>query len=122
MNSIDLVCLACECSCNLAINIYNSKIISITGNKCKNGISYANKECIIPSRVVTTIITVANGSTRTVPVKSEIDVPKSLIFSILKELKDLTVTAPINTGDIIKENICNTGVNIIATKSVEISS
>lgn len=122
MNSIDLVCLACECSCNLTISIDNSKIISITGNKCKNGISYANKECIIPSRVITTIITVTNGSSRTVPVKSEVDVPKSLIFNILKELKDLTVDAPINTGDIIKENICNTGVNIIATKSVEVSS
>ncbi|MDY6012239.1 DUF1667 domain-containing protein [Clostridium sp.] len=122
MNDMNLVCLACDHSCNLTINIDNSKIVSVSGNKCKNGIYYAKKECIVPSRVITTVICVDNGTSKTVPVKSEIDVPKSLICNILKELKDLRVNAPINTGDIIKENICNTGINIIATKSVEVSS
>lgn len=118
MSNMNLVCLACEHSCNLTINTYNSQVVSVSGNKCKNGIYYAKKECIVPSRVITTIIYVDNGTSKTVPVKSEIDVPKSLIFNILNELKDLRVNAPINTGDIIKENICNTGINIIATKSV----
>lgn len=122
METKELVCLACDYSCTLALNLENSKLISVQGNKCNKGILYANKQYIIPCRIVTTIIRVNNGSSRTLPVKSELGVPKSLIFSILNELNDLTVNAPINNGDIIKENICNTGINIIAAGNVQLYS
>lgn len=122
MSVINLVCLGCGLSCNLTVKTEEKDILSIEGNNCKNGVLYAKNEFIIPSRVITTVIKVQNGITKTVPVKTEIHVPKSLGFRILRELNDLIVLAPINKGDIIKENICNTGVNIVATKSVPISS
>ncbi|AQM60364.1 DUF1667 domain-containing protein [Clostridium baratii] len=121
MESINLVCLACDRSCNLNISLDKNNITSVAGNACRKGISYAKKEYIVPSMTVTTVITVLNGSSKIVPVKSEIVVPKSLIFKILSELRDLKVSAPIKSGDIVKENILNTGVNIIATNNVYLS-
>ncbi|MGL4571282.1 MAG: DUF1667 domain-containing protein [Clostridium sp.] len=121
MNNINLVCLACDRYCNLLVDMKKNKVISIKGNGCRNGISYAKKECIVPSITVTTVITVANGTSKIVPVKSEIVVPKTLIFEILKELRDLKVNAPIKSGDIIKKNILNTGINIVATGTVFLS-
>lgn len=122
MENKELICLACDYSCTLLLTLENSKLICIEGNKCNKGVLYASKKCIIPSSIVKTIIKVNNGSSKTLTVKSELGVPKSLIFSILNELKDLTVNAPINSGDIIKENICNTGINIIAEGNVKLYS
>ena len=39
---------------------------------------------------------------------------------LMKELKKVKVDAPIHINDIIIENVLNTGVNIIATRSMEI--
>ncbi|MEG1004497.1 MAG: DUF1667 domain-containing protein [Clostridium sp.] len=121
MGSINLVCLACDRYCNLSVDLNKNNVTTITGNSCRNGLSYARKECIVPSITVTTVITVTNGTSRIVPVKSEIVVPKTLIFDILKELRDLKVNAPIKSGDIIKKNILNTGINIVATGTVFLS-
>ena len=40
------------------------------------------------------------------------------MFEIMEELDQITVTAPINVGDVIVENILGTGVNIVSAKAV----
>lgn len=49
-------------------------------------------------------------------VKTEKDIPKEKLMECVKILKDTTVQAPIKIGDVIVENIADTGVNVIATK------
>jgi CxxC motif-containing protein len=51
-------------------------------------------------------------------VKTERDVPKDKIAECIEKLRGLVIDAPIKVGDIILENIADTGVNIIATKSI----
>ena len=45
------------------------------------------------------------------------DIPKGRIDDCMKALADVTVAAPIHVGDIILENVADTGVNIVATRS-----
>jgi CxxC motif-containing protein len=40
------------------------------------------------------------------------------MFEIMEELDKIKVSAPINVGDVIVENILNTGVNIVSAKTV----
>ena len=46
-------------------------------------------------------------------------VPKELQMECMKAIKAVAVTAPVNAGDVVLANICNTGVDIVATKTVE---
>ena len=40
----------------------------------------------------------------------------------MKEIREVTVTAPIHIGDVILKNVADTGVDVIATKNVERSA
>jgi len=115
----ELTCIGCPIGCPLEIEMEDNRVIKVTGNVCKRGADYATKECTDPTRIVTSSVVVENGEIDVVPVKTENDIPKDKIFDVVKELRNVKVKAPINVGDIIVENICDTGVNIIATRKVE---
>ena len=50
---------------------------------------------------------------------TENDVPKELMFDIVKELNNVRVEVPVKCRDVIIENVCGTGVNIIATRTLD---
>lgn len=101
--------------CALEVTIDNGEVTSVSGNTCKRGDIYARKEVTSPTRIVTSTVPVIGGTTPQVPVKTASDIPKDKIFDITTALKDIEVTAPVNIGDIIVSNICDTGVDIIAS-------
>ena len=43
---------------------------------------------------------------------------KELNFKLMEELKKVELTAPVKRGDIVLENIFNTGVNVVVTKDM----
>jgi len=49
---------------------------------------------------------------------SEKPIPKNLMMKCMKELAKIRVRAPIKCGDIVCENILNTGVNTIASRDL----
>lgn len=53
------------------------------------------------------------------PVKTGTPVAKTKIMEVMKEIKRVTVYAPIHIGDIIISNIANTGIDLIATRNME---
>lgn len=114
----ELVCIGCPMGCPLEVELEGDKVIKVTGNICKRGEDYGIKECTNPTRIVTSSVSVEGGEIEVVPVKTQGDIPKGKIFSIVEELKNVKVTAPINVGDVIIENICDTGVNIVATRKI----
>lgn len=118
MEKRELTCIGCPMGCSLLIEVQDDGKLKVSGNNCKIGENYALKEITNPTRVITTTVVVNNGDISQVSVKSEKDIEKSKIFDCLKVLKNINVDAPIYIGDIIYENIEETGVNIIATKNI----
>ncbi|WPC41512.1 DUF1667 domain-containing protein [Clostridium sp. JS66] len=119
MSIRDLVCIGCPMGCQLQVKLEGDKVLEVTGNTCKKGAEYGEKECTNPTRIVTSSVYVEDGTIDVVPVKTESDVPKGKIFDCVKELKGIVVKAPINIGDVVVKNIAGTGVNIIATKKID---
>nr|WP_246517352.1 DUF1667 domain-containing protein [Clostridium aciditolerans] len=115
----DLICIGCPIGCQLQVKLDGKEVVEVTGNTCKRGEDYAKKECTNPTRIVTSSVYVEGGEIGVVPVKTETDIPKEKIFDCIKALKGIVVKAPINIGDIIVENILDTGVNIVATRKVD---
>ncbi len=118
METKELTCIGCPMGCQITVTMENGAVASVSGNSCKIGDTYARKEVICPMRIVTSTVRVLdNGNDiAKVPVKTSSDVPKSAIFDIMAIIRRTSAHAPVKIGDIIVENVANTGVNIIATK------
>ncbi|WP_027625820.1 DUF1667 domain-containing protein [Clostridium lundense] len=114
----NLTCIGCPMGCPLKVEIENEKVVNVYGNTCAMGVEYAKKECTNPTRIVTSSVFVEDGEIDVLPVKTEKDIPKSKISDCIKCLQGVVVKAPINIGDVIFKNVSNTGINVIATRSI----
>ncbi len=111
----EFVCIECPKGCRLTID----ENLNVTGNTCIRGKKYAINEVTAPKRIITSTVVVNSKIVSRLPVMTENDVPKELMFEIIKVLNDVRVKVPVKCRDIIVENICGTGVNIIATRTLE---
>lgn len=119
MEEKNLICISCPIGCHLTVTLKeDNSIEKVEGNTCKRGIVYAEKEITNPTRFVTSTVKVRDGGVERVSVKTEYDIPKLKIFEVMKEINKAEVKAPVKMGDIIIENVADTGINIIATRSV----
>ena len=105
--------------CPIVVEMEDGKGLSVTGNTCPRGESYARKEVTNPTRIVTTTVRVDGGKVPMINVKTEQDIPKDKIFECIAALRGVTIKAPVHIGDIILENVADTGVNIVAAGNVE---
>lgn len=122
MDTRELTCIGCPMGCMLTVNIEDDDNITVSGNTCPRGATYGKKEVTNPTRIVTSSVKINDGTIARVSVKTKDDIPKGKIFDIMKEIRDVTVTAPIHIGDVILKNVADTGVDVIATKNVERSA
>ena len=106
-----LVCVSCPLGCPIEVEIENGQVISVSGNTCKRGDAYARTEVTNPVRSLTTSVKLEGGIHPVVPVKSSGPVPKDR----MKEINGAVIKAPVKIGDVVIENICGLGVDIIAT-------
>jgi len=111
-----LICIACPMGCHLEIDIDDD--YKVTGNKCKRGIEYGKKELINPTRIITSTVVIKGGIYKRLPVKTDGEISKKLIFEVMKELNNISVVSPVKCGDIIIKNVCDTSVNIVASRSM----
>lgn len=118
MKNRELICIGCPLGCQITVMMEQGEIKEITGNTCVRGEEYARKEVLSPTRIVTSTVCLEGGSIKAVPVKTKQDIPKSKIFEVMEELKNVVAKAPIHIGDVVLENAAGTGVPVIATKDV----
>lgn len=118
MEEKKLICINCPLGCMLTVAMDGDAILGVSGNTCRRGEAYARKELTNPTRIVTSTVKVIGGSERMVSVKTKEDIPKTKVLECVRALKDIAAEAPIQTGDVIVENIAGTGVDIVATKEV----
>ena len=119
MKRKELICIGYPMGCPIVVEMEDGKVLSVTGNTCPRGESYARKEVTNPTRIVTTTVRVDGGKVPMINVKTELDIPKDKIFECIAALRGVTMKAPVHIGDIILENVADTGVNIVAAGNVE---
>ena len=115
----EFVCIRCPLGCNITVDQEGTDIKNIAGNTCPRGADYVTKELTDPRRIVTSLVRVQGGELPVVSVKTAADIPKDKIQDCIKVLKNIELSAPVHMGDIVVENICGTGVDIIATANVK---
>lgn len=113
----NIICISCPLGCHLVVT-KDGDNISVTGNTCKNGEKYGIEEMTNPKRVIPTTVVCLNGKLPRLPVKTADAVPKGMIFDIMKEINKVEVKAPVKMGQVIIPNVLNTGVDVVATRSM----
>ena len=113
-----ITCINWPVGCRMLVTVEDGKVSNVTGNTCKRGVAYAEQECVAPLRMVTAVVAV-QGRKTPVSVKTRTPIPKKDIFACMKQLAALKVEAPVHMGDVICPNVCESGVDVIATKTVE---
>ncbi len=111
----ELICIICPRGCRLKVD----DNLNVTGNLCPRGIIYAKTEMTNPTRVITSTVKINSKNAVRLSVKTSQAVPKGKMFECMRELDKVMVEAPVHIGDVVLANICNTGVDIIATKDIE---
>ena len=113
-----ITCINCPVGCRMTVSLSDTgEFLSVTGNTCPRGAKYAQQECTLPERMITAVIPVA-GSETPHSVKTASPVPKKLISSVIDELARVQVSLPVTIGQIVLPDVLNTGVDIIATRSL----
>ena len=113
----DLICIMCPKGCRLKVDEENE--YKVTGNSCEKGAIYGKNELKNPTRVITSTVKINSKNYRRLPVKTNGEVPKSKVEDAVKLLDKITVQAPVKCGDIVFENIFDSGVDFVRAKTIK---
>lgn len=116
----DLTCIGCPLGCSIKVTMDHGEVTDVTGNTCPRGDAYARKEVTNPTRIVTSTVRVKGGKSIMVSCKTKEDIPKGKIFDVTRALADVEIEAPVHIGDILVSDVAGTGVDIVATKNVDL--
>lgn len=117
----EFVCIVCPSSCRLAVSEKDGEI-SVAGNGCKRGIEHGISEYTNPMRMLTSTVAIAGGTLPRLPVIATAEVPKAKLGECLDRIYATGATAPVKCGDVLISDICGTGVDIIASRSMKVHS
>ena len=112
----ELICIVCPKGCHLHVDEAND--YKVTGNGCPRGAEYGRIELTHPTRVVTSTVRCAGGRYPRCPVKTDRPVPKEQIFEVMRALDQMELTAPVQVGQVVLSDVCRTGANVVATRSI----
>ena len=111
-------CICCPLGCRIEVALdENGQVSEVSGYTCKRGADYAAQEAVAPERMVTAVLCVS-GCLEPVSVTTQRPVPKAAMKDVLAAVAALRLDAPVAAGDVLIEDVCGTGVAVVATKSV----
>ncbi|MBI9104955.1 MAG: DUF1667 domain-containing protein [Spirochaetales bacterium] len=113
----ELICITCPMGCRLSISGTPEEPV-VEGNKCKRGIAYVKDELTNPTRMICSTVKISGGIHKVVPVKTAQAIPEKYKFEVMKLINGIEVHSPVVMGDVILENVFDTGVNVVVTRNM----
>ena len=110
-------CIVCPTGCQIQAMSKGSEIV-FEGYTCERGLEYAKQEYFEPKRILTTTIRVENGFLPLIPVRSDKPILREKLGVALIEIAKTQVSAPIEMGDILIENILGLESHIVASRNL----
>jgi len=111
-----LTCIVCPKGCPMTVTLdEGGNVVSVRGNTCPRGKTYAESECTHPVRTVTSTVICEGGAI--ISVKTATPVPKEKMFEVMAELNSLVAPPDTKIGDVLIEDVAGTGVAIVATSN-----
>ena len=119
ISSTNIICISCPKGCRVLVSSKGNKIIEIKGNDCSAGRDYVREEFKDPRRILPTTVRIKKANLPLIPVKTSAPIPKGFLKDAMQEIAKIVVEAPVELGDIIVKDFMETGVDLIATRTLE---
>ncbi len=119
MEEKKFICVSCPLGCGLTVTLDNGEVVQVKGNSCPRGAAYAKSEVKDPRRVFASTVRVKGGKLPVCPIRSKTPAPKDKLFDIAEAVAKLEIKAPIQIGQILIHNVCDTDVDIVASRDLE---
>lgn len=115
-----LTCICCPLGCSIEADMQGGSVVAVRGNGCPNGEKYAHTELTAPVRTLTSTVALVNSKSgmRLAPVRSSELIPKDKLFDCMKEIANISVSAPVRIGNTVLQNAAGTGISIIITRDI----
>ena len=115
-------CICCPLGCQLTVMLQQGEggldVTGVVGYTCRRGKDYARQEATHPVRMITVAVPV-EGRLSPVSAKTAQPIAKNCMQAALRQIRGLRVAPPVREGDVLLENLANTGIPLVATKTVE---
>lgn len=111
----EVICTVCPIGCRIKVEGENGVIKSVEDYKCNRGLTYAENEFLHPVRILTTTVKTDVKGNPLLPVRSNKPIPKEKLMDCMAEVSKVCVSAPVERYQVIIENICGTGVDMVAS-------
>ncbi|MDR1019959.1 MAG: DUF1667 domain-containing protein [Synergistaceae bacterium] len=112
------LCVSCPVGCLLKVTVQGKEVLSVADNGCPLGVKYAQNEVVNPVRTFTSTVRAVGASLPVCPVRSRTPLPLSKVGDVTRELAMTEAAAPISIGQVIIKDVCGTGTDIIASRSL----
>lgn len=114
----EIICTVCPRGCHIKVVGDDKNVQSLEDYGCKRGVDYATAEFISPVRILTTTVKIDGNDADLLPVRSNKPLPKDKLFECMEIIRKTSVKLPIKQYDVVISNICDSGADIVASKSV----
>jgi CxxC motif-containing protein len=124
MATREMICISCPVGCRLRVESGPSGVVAVEGNQCPRGKIYGESEVKDPRRMVTAPVRLerpadSRSEPAMIPCRTLTAFPKERIPELLAALRALRIRPPVARGRIILADALGTGVDIIATRSLQ---
>lgn len=119
----NFTCIVCPNGCEITAE-YDVKedgsIVpgAVEGHTCKRGEEYVKQELTDPRRTIASSVLVRGGELPLASVRLTKPIPKARIFDAMKEIRKITLDAPVEAGAVLAADLLGLGTDLIVTKGV----
>jgi len=115
----EFICVTCPVGCSIQAEVDGDVLIALQGQACQRGEAFVREELTAPRRMLTTTVRVTGGRLPLVPVRSNVPVPKALMFEIARALREVELTAPVADHETVLADALGSGVDIVTSRGME---
>jgi CxxC motif-containing protein len=116
-----MTCIECPKGCRLEVETDGgSRVSSVAGHECPRGEKYAKQEVEAPMRTLTSAVLTSGLELKMLPVRTNKPIPKAKLPEAMAAVKRITQGSPVKTGSVIVKNFLGLGVDLVATRELEL--
>lgn len=111
----EITCIECANRCKLSVEQIGDEIV-VSGNRCPRGLNFGREEFLGERKIVKGFVKSSADEKGKIAVETSKAVPKGMVYKVTLALKRISVEKEVSAGEIIAENIANSGANLIVSE------
>lgn len=118
----EFTCIICPNSCEITTEFEEKdgkiEVTKVSGNLCRRGDAYVRQELTDPRRTITSSVLVRFGVLPLASVRLTGPIPKDRISDAMREIRKISVDAPVMAGTVLIHSLFGYDSDVIVTKDV----